>query len=298
MSPHSLVYSISFICDVCSQIVFAQTETPSKASSLLFNNMSLFLEASMLNNHGVIALSQGKYKDASQLMTQSLKLMKHDLDVITTQEDELSVESAVAVHRPENGTDDTRIQRVTIVDEGSPFQKECGLFFGQAFIIPSSDELASSSPLMFDRRNIYAASIIFNLALVHHLQHGSQQSSNSYRYLHKAEQLYGMIFPLLDDAAFSTASIALLIKLACINNLTEIRSSTYFFSSRKEDTGMDVTESEDQREEGDALERYQREQVANVIRQTSNPELFEEPEIHGLLMNALLYKVPTLAAAA
>jgi hypothetical protein len=112
--------------------------------------------------------------------------------------------------------------------------------------------------------------VIFNLALAHH--HVAITSDAGY--LPKAEKLYAMVLKLLDGAALYMRT-AVVVKLATINNLSQIRFENGDFEPAREGLSH----------------------ITSFLRQANNA-LLEEPEVLGLLMNVLLLKAPRVAPAA
>jgi hypothetical protein len=89
----------------------------------------------------------------------------------------------------------------------------------------------------------------------------------------KAEKLYAMVLKLVDDGACHMR-IAVVVKLASINNLSQIRHAKGDYEHARE--GLD--------------------QLSSFLRRT-NQALFEEPQVQGLLMNALLLKASSTKVA-
>ena len=216
--------------------------------------MSLFQQAADLNNQGITALLNGDRKSAIQSMTDSIKFMKAQLTQSQTDcHNSAVVTSAQTTHTVE-------IQSMESSDT---------IVFNQAIRIPADVSLTVSE---FEV-DIYSCAVIFNLALVHHFEASSGADADAY--LMKAEKLYSMALQLLDKTSL-TVHTALIVKLACINNLSQIRYAKGDYKNARE--GLS--------------------QVSAFIRQPSNQAVLEEPEIQGLLMNVLLLKAPRVAAAA
>jgi hypothetical protein len=215
--------------------------------------MSFFEQASRLNNEGVAALLEGDDTIAIDTMTKSIKMMKKELSKPGTQ---LSAFKS-------DISSDAADQVMDTVEIPGMDSSETALF-NQAINIPSEGEQTDLNV------HVYSAAVIFNLALAHH--HVAITSDAAY--LPKAEKLYAMILKLLDDVALHLR-IAVIIKLATINNLSLIRFENGDFELARE--GLT--------------------HLSNVVRQANNA-LLEEPEVQQLLMNVLLLKAPRLAPAA
>jgi hypothetical protein len=212
--------------------------------------MSLFEQATQLNNEGVAALLEGESQAAIDAMSKSIKLMKQELS--KPSEDRISHCSTAAsehefrsVEIPETDSSET-------------------IVFNQAIIIPSDGEQSDIDI------HVCSATVIFNLALAHHLQ----ASKGDNACMAKAEKFYAMVPKLVVDGA-CYMRIAVVVKLASINNLSQIRYAKGDYEHARD--GLD--------------------QLSSFLRRT-NQALFEEPQVQGLLMHALLLKPPKVAPAA
>jgi hypothetical protein len=214
--------------------------------------MSLFQEAAHLNNEGVTALFEGDPSSAISSMAKAIKLMKTELS--HTDASKLQGDSATA-----------RIQNTSTVEIPS-MESSDTIVFNQAVRIP-----ADFGDLSHFDMNIYTASVIFNLALAHHFK----ASSGDAVCMSKAEKLYCMVLKLLDESALHVHT-ALVVKLACINNLSQIRYAKGDYENARE--GLN--------------------EVSGFMRKSSNRAMCEDREIQGLLMNVLLLKAPKVASAA
>jgi hypothetical protein len=213
--------------------------------------MSLFEQATELNNEGVTALLEGESQAAINAMTKSIKLMKQEL--AKPKKDRKSKFSRTAASEQE-------VRSVEIPETNSSET----IVFNQAIIIPSDGEQSEIDI------HVYSAIVIFNLALAHHLQ----ASKGDTACMAKAEKFYAMVLKLVDDGACHMR-IAVVVKLASINNLSQIRYAKGDFEHARD--GLD--------------------QLSSFLRRT-NQALFEEPQVQGLLMHALLLKAPKVAPAA
>jgi tetratricopeptide (TPR) repeat protein len=207
--------------------------------------MSIFEEAARLNNEGVIALSKGDNQTAIDKLTQSIKWMKQELTKPGT---DLRTMKSNTTDYEEEATQTVEIPEV-----------DSAIAFNQAIAIPSTTG-QDKNDLCID---VYSAAVIFNLALA--LQHKGEEK--------KAERLYSIVLKLLLNE-HCHLRIAVLVKLASLNNLSQIRFANGDFESARE--GLD--------------------QLSGFLRRAAWN--FEEPEVQGLLMNVLLLKVPNVAPAA
>jgi hypothetical protein len=214
--------------------------------------MSPFQEAAHLNNEGVTSLLEGDQVTAISSMSKAIQLMITALS--KTDASKLQCNSATA-----------RIQSTSTVE--IPITESADtIVFNQAVRIPADfDDLNH-----FDM-NIYTASVIFNLALAHHFK----ASYGDAVCMSKAEKLYCIVLKLLDEKTLRVHT-ALLVKLACINNLSQIRYAKGDYENARE--GLN--------------------DVSGFMRESSNQVMFEEREIQVLLMNVLLLEAPKVAPAA
>lgn len=215
--------------------------------------MSLFQQAAELNNQGVIGLIEGHNSSAIDSMTKSIKLMKQELAKCTS-----DISSCLKSTSPAR----TELSTVEIPDmESSDDNHEV---FNQAIHIPSTGD---ESDLDI---HVYSAAVIFNLALAHHRL--GMQGDDVYQ--QKALKLYTMVLKVLDDSLIEFRA-AIMIKLATINNLTQIRFTKGDYDQARE--GLD--------------------HLAGFLR-IANGEVLAEPQVAGLLMNVLMFRAPKVAAAA
>jgi hypothetical protein len=214
--------------------------------------MSLFEQATQLNNEGVTALLKGESQAAIDAMSKSIRLMTQELS--KPSEDRKSDCTTAASEQEE--------ARSVEIPETDSFET---IVFNQAIIIPSDGGEQSGIDV-----HVYSAAVIFNLALVHHLQ----ASKGDIACMAKAEKLYATVLKLVDDRACHMR-VAVLVKLASMNNLSQIRYAKGEYEHARE--GLN--------------------QLSSFLRRT-NQALFEEPQVQGLLMNALLLKAPKVAPAA
>lgn len=213
--------------------------------------MSLFEQAARLNNEGVTALLEGDDTSAIDAMTKSIKIMKKKLSNSGTELSAFKFDVSDAA--------DQVLDTVEIPDMNSSEST----IYNQAINIPCEGEQTDLEV------HVYAAAVIFNLALAHH-----HRAISDAAYLPKAEKLYTLVLKMLEDAALHMRT-AVVVKLATINNLSQIRFENGDFEHARE--GLS--------------------QITSFLRQASNA-LLEEPEVLGLLMNVLLLKAPRVAPAA
>jgi hypothetical protein len=217
--------------------------------------MSLYQQAASLNNEGIIALLEGDQSSAISSMAKAIKLMKTELSSLDASRMSCSNNST------NSGTEQsTQTVEIPVMESSNT------MVFNQAFRLPMDVELPNELNI-----NVFSCAIIFNLALIYHFQ----ADSGDAMLMTKTEKLYSMVLKLLDNNSLSLRT-ALIVKLACINNLSQIRYAKGDYKNARE--GL--------------------RQVSCVMRQSSNQAMFEEPQIQGLLMNVLLLKAPKVAAAA
>jgi tetratricopeptide (TPR) repeat protein len=210
---------------------------------------TIFEQAARLNNEGVTALSNGDNQTAIDKLTQSIKWMKQELSKPGA--DLRRMKSKNTVYEEEEATQTVEIPEV-----------DSAIAFNQAITIPSTTATSGNDEHGLDI-HVYSAAAVFNLALA--LQHKGEEK--------KAERLYIMVLKLLlNDHCH--LRIAVLIKLASINNLSQIRFANGDFENARE--GLD--------------------QLSGFLRRAA--WIFEVPEVQGLLMNVLLLKAPKVAPAA
>jgi hypothetical protein len=139
------------------------------------------------------------------------------------------------------------------------------IVFNQAIRIPTD------GPQDDINIHVCSAAVIFNLALAHHHK---ASKTGEVAYLAKAEKLYAMVLRVADDASSRTAVLA---KLASISNLSQIRFAKGEYEQAQEAVN----------------------QLSSLMRRRgASRALLEEPQVQGMLMNALLLKAPIVAPAA
>ena len=216
-------------------------------------NQSFFQEAARLNNEAVIALVSGDETTSINMLMNTVKMMKHYVSmpqqaaalVASSKEESSCFDSFSTVEVPIRMSDENMI-------------------FHQAIMMPLDEE--NSSPL---DAYVYAAAVIFNLALAHHIQAGKNSNASN-----KAERLYATIMKLLDERVGHMRS-ALLLKLYCINNMAHIRFQNGEFDQVQDGLG----------------------ELSTILKSTDEC-LLEGAEVQGMLMSVLLFRKPTAASAA
>jgi hypothetical protein len=213
--------------------------------------MSLFQQAAQLNNDGVDSLLNGDQRTAIKLMGESIKCMKVAISAIGSS-------STAAPSTCYSSINDTRTVEIPSMESSDT------IVFNQAIKLPDKDEARAPDELEV---NVFTSAVIFNLALAHHFL-GDENS------MARAEKLYATVIKLLKGDSLHIHT-ALIVKLACINNLSQIRYSHGNYKGARE--GLS--------------------QVSGFIKQNGGVML-EGPDVQGLLMNVLLLKPPTVASAA
>jgi hypothetical protein len=223
--------------------------------------MDIFAQAARLNNQGVTALLEGDDKAAVAALTQSITIMKQELSKVTENDD-------MTKSAPFSSDDDREDSTTTVKLPGFHGAQD-SYIFADAINIPEHGDQT-----VLDIQ-IYSAAVIFNLALVAHREGNTILGNASSRA--KAQKLYLMVLKVLNNQ-YMNNRVAVIVKLAAINNLSQIR--------------FDCGEYELAREGLTHL---------SIFMQTSgntSDAMLEEPKIQGILMNVLLLKAPVIAPAA
>jgi hypothetical protein len=215
-----------------------------------------YQQAARLNNEGVTALVEGDEHHAIESLMKTVKMMKQLLSKSGT---------TIQVLKSDGSDDgdsscfeDFTTVEVPDISSGESF------FFRQA--IKMRCDVDGESPL---DNYVYSAAVIFNLALAHHVQAHRSKSC-----MIKAEKLYATIMKLLDDRV-GNVQPAVVLKLACINNMSYIRFENGNFDQFRESLS----------------------ELSTLLKKTDKV-LFEGAEVQGLLMSVLLLKDPQVAPAA
>jgi hypothetical protein len=214
---------------------------------------SLFQQAVKLNHEGICSLLQGDQTSSIQSMSEAIKFMKLALlsETNTNACRPMSVSPLCS-----SGCSSVEIPPSSKASDT--------IVFNQAIMIPTNETRIRNNSEM----NICTSAVIFNLALAYH-------SLGDVKSMAKAETLYALVIKLFDSNPALCARTALIVKLAAINNLSQIRYSNGDYSSAREGAS----------------------QVSGFIRQMEGAML-DEPDVQRLLMQVLLLKPPTAAPAA
>ena len=221
--------------------------------------MDRFAQAARLNNQGVAALLEGDDKAAVAALTQSINIMKQELSNVT--EDNDTTKSAPF------SSDDCENSSTTVELPGFHVTQD-SYIFADAINIPEHGDQT-----VVDLQ-IYSAAVIFNLALAVHREGNTSGNASS---MAKAQKLYLMVLEVLNDQ-YMNSRVAVIVKLAAINNLSQIR--------------FDCGEYELAREGLAHLSTFMR------TSDNTSDAMLEEPKIQDLLVNVLLLKAPVIAPAA
>jgi hypothetical protein len=174
-----------------------------------------FEQAARLNNEGVTALVEGDEYQAIESLMKTVKMMQQLLSKPGTDIQALKSDDS-------DDGDSSCFENFTTVEVPDISSGE-NFFFRQAIQMPC--DVDGESPLNI---NIYSAAVIFNLALAHHVQAHRSRSC-----MIKAEKLYATIMKLLDDRV-GNVQPAVMLKLACINNMSYIRLENGNFDQVRE----------------------------------------------------------------
>lgn len=226
--------------------------------------MSLFSEAAHLNNQAVVALTQGDDLFAIQSMTEAIKLMKQELASRQQQNSEETDEDKLLVNDMNSLALGSELKTVEIPDICCCADDHHEIF-NQAIHVPCT---GSESDIDV---HVYSGAVVFNLALAHH----KQALRDSNRHLEqKAIKLYGMVLRFIDDTLVDLPT-ALMVKLAAINNLTQLQFANGGYEEARQ--GL--------------------EQVSGFVKYASG-EVLAQPKVQGLLMNVLMIRQTSKVAAA
>ena len=221
--------------------------------------MGRFAQAACLNNQGVTALLEGNDKAAVAALTQSINIMKQELSNVPENND---------IKRSAPFSSNDYENRSTTGKLPGFHGAQDSYIFAEAINIPEHGDQT-----VVDIQ-IYSAAVIFNLALAVHREGNTTGSASS---MAKAQKLYLMVLEVLNNQ-YMNSRVAVIVKVAAINNLSQIR--------------FDCGEYE--------LVREGLAHLSTFLRASGNTSdaMLEEPKIQGLLMNVLLLKEPVIAPAA
>ena len=220
-------------------------------------------DALRLNNEAVSLLLRNEDRKAVECLSKSLVLMKRLLVSPTT--------SPASASSPNEGAGSSRC--LVLHDTTHPlpnFQQE---EVSHSFVYTRAISFSGESEDLFteDNAHLYSAVIILNIALAYHRQ-GKRSC------LDKAERMYEMASKLVNDAAINQGT-SLLIHLAALNNLAQLRYDRGEFKSSQESFRL----------------------LARLIGSSASSEqhVVETSEVRGMLLNVLsATTLPVVAAAA
>jgi len=227
--------------------------------------MSLFHQASGLNNRAITDLINGNDKVAVLSMSNCIHILRTEL-VKAEQTSCQQLTTPSPTHFSDAQVWKTvRIPHLTSGDEHHDI-------FDHAIQVPCCEHGGGDDSHEFEIR-ICAAAVIFNLALAHHRQ-GLRGGKGSF--LKKAVNLYGVVLRVLDDSLIEfRVAVVPLIKLAAINNLIQIQ--------------LAIGDS-------NAADESLRRLVGTV--RLANVEALTDPTLGRLLCRLLSIQTSTVAAAA
>jgi hypothetical protein len=253
-------------------------------SPLSQSNMSI-PRALQLNNDGVSALMEGNENLAIASLAQSIRLLKQELAIRYTS----GIPATLPGHKKGHGSSasdesftvssNQETNKTTTIQLPEREEQHQSFIFNEAFAIRACISGDDEDHCTEQDIHIYTSAVIFNLALSYHRK-ADQES------LTKADKLYNMVLKLLVNDF--TSRVSVLVKLASINNMAQIRFQSGNFVSAA--AGLDHLTSFMR---GSAMASADSSSGA-----LSSRPLFQEPQIKGLLMNVLLLKVPKVAPAA
>lgn len=229
---------------------------------------TLLNQAACLNNEGVVALMEGRQTEAFDALCQSIKLLKVQLSVQVAS----GAPNGNLSSSPRANNDAECCFQTIALPSIHDSAQSVSYVYNQVFRLENRCHcLRPRSSLNDDNVRAYTAAVIFNMALIHH-RNGS---------VVKAEKLYVLVCTLLTDAYPSTlcpcmARMVTMVRLASINNVSQIR--------------LDCGDYEATRE---ALT-----DLASILRDGAELAAFQDPDMQGLVLNILLFKAPSTAAAA
>jgi hypothetical protein len=193
-------------------------------------------QAAKLNNEGVNALLAGNPKLAFRPLANALRLMKAELVSTLTTTSHRNATTAniknheirtVVIHGMESCDTIAFNQAIKIVLMPTRMinaaEEEQHHYLSNGHLLEQEYDEES-------RISTFVAAVVFNLALAYHFA-GSCPNTPFPTMIKKAEGLYGMVLQLLDGDTTCLVlvedmmHVVLIIKSACINNLSQIRYS-------------------------------------------------------------------------
>mmetsp|Transcript_123860 Transcript_123860/g.185125 ORF Transcript_123860/g.185125 Transcript_123860/m.185125 type:complete len:241 (+) Transcript_123860:63-785(+) len=236
-----------------------------------------FQRAALYNDEGIAALIKGDEAAAIAGMIKAMGILKACSSCGST----TSRGKQWFGGRENNRTQELRITTTTTIKIPT-LESFDSIAFDQAVRLPS--DLVEPSD---DDITLYLAVVIFNMALaLHHAAAASESISRTMKMMTKAEKLYAMVSRrLLNDCTFfgTCSHTVLLVKLACVGNLTQI------YNSRGDYKGA----SRDRRQ---VLSWF----TSTSTRQSSllNQKILVDPKIQSVILLILLVQSPVVAGAA
>ena len=239
-----------------------------------------FQQAASLNNQGITALRNGDFDYASTvLFPQAIGILKSELTCLG-QADTYQLDYDVAdIQLLQRNTPTVGIDMITSLREETDDDDDDddSYLFHRAISIPTDIDIENDIHVNEFCLHMYTTVVIYNMTLSHHLMllattaenHGyeSEKENSGTTLATKVEQLYVILLKLFrDGSALLNMRTGLLIKLACINNLSHVRNHNYSSCSTDD---LDLS----QRHQQEVLEH-----VAYFMQQSSrsNQALFQE----------------------
>jgi hypothetical protein len=222
--------------------------------------MDSLKHALRLNNEGVRLLLANKDHESVSCFTQSLNLVKHALST-TNSDQQQQPPSASIIH-------------------GSTYSIP-NLYDTSCFIFGDAITFAEDNNDLLQRSgeqdmHVYSAVIILNIAMAYHRQ-ALLTGSAPCRF--KAEKMYDMVTTLVANSEDNHGT-SLLVKIAAINNLSQLRFDEGDYEASRE--GFEYL---------GALINYAEAHLSSSL--TSQEDTFQ-----GMVLNVLLVMAPETAAAA
>jgi hypothetical protein len=228
--------------------------------------MDIIQQAITLNNDAVQALVDGDDARAVESLTRAIKIFKEELSKpppVSLPEDS----SFFVADKSSSSSTTFTVQLPELHQEQQSF------IFNQALKLPEQSVNGETGPAASDSDlHIYTATVIFNFALAHHRK---GMSSGQDALLLKSEKLYSMVLKVLSDDDHNTSRIAILVKLASVNNLAQRCFESGNFEQARQGLGH----------------------LSSTFR-TKSLSFLQEENIKELLLNVLLLKPPKVAPAA
>lgn len=239
-------------------------------------SMSLLIQnATALNRTGVqLVMSEQNYDGAITVFSESIRNLKQQLIFASERavdDDEQPAHRA----RPSANIDFCELGNSD--EDDIPFNRAITITYRDDRHVVREQDL-----------QLFSAAVIFNIALVHHHQvvYGSSRKNRSAHAMQrKAEKLYDTVITLLASSNSlecpSLVRAAVLIQLACFNNLAQLR-----FRSGLDESARSCLEM------ASRLLSLAKDEIVDDI-------VFEDSLVQGLFLRAFLLRtIPQMAAAA